>query len=116
MSSFKQRRMMEKQNKNKKNSTNKLPWNLTKQYAKVHSTNVIIPFSKIYNIWSVLLILALAYNLFFVPFSIALNYEIHSWLYAVDVLSLIIFIVDMAFRSHLAIATNNKIELDHNTH
>lgn len=45
----------------------KLPWNVTKQYP-ILDQFIIIPFSKLYYIWTGIMILCLMYTLFVVPF------------------------------------------------
>jgi hypothetical protein len=58
--------------------------------------------------------IALLYNLFIVPFSIGLDIDIKGGYYALDVLSMIIFLGDSILRSFLAI--NGYYNFNLNSH
>ena len=71
---------------------------------------VIVPFSKLFNIWTAILLLAFAYFLFIVPFQIALEYDIIEDggmpNLIVDVIFAVIFLIDIFLRSKLAFVMN----------
>jgi len=50
----------------------KVKWNLTKNYYFLNYF-VIIPMSKLYVIWSIIITLAILYNIMLVPYCIALD-------------------------------------------
>lgn len=58
---------------------------------------------RLYKIHQTCICLALAYNILFVPFSIALDYEILLRFQFIDYLSYALYLIDSLFRPLLAI-------------
>lgn len=92
-----------------------VPFNLTEEYNSV-THFVIVPFSKLFNIWTGCLLVAFGYFLFIVPFQIALEYDIvedggtpHL---VVDILFDVMFLVDIYLRSKLAFVMNENGEAE----
>ena len=85
-------------NINKRAQRQKYPWNATKQYP-IKDKFIIIPFSMLYYIWSIVLFAAISYNLFIIPFTIAFEYSFDYFMYPIDVISLLIFAVDIFMSS-----------------
>jgi hypothetical protein len=97
----------------KKSSQSKkgLPWYLTEDY-KNESQFVIIPFSRLFNIWTTTMIISTAYFLFMVPYQLALDYQIYeeaglSGLIP-DIFFNLIFCADMFLRSRLAFVRDQR--------
>ena len=104
--------LMLKQNKYKRKPVNKKhPCNATKQYP-VKGKFIIIPFSRLYYIWWVILLLALIYNLLIIPFTIAFEYKFDSFVYPIDIISILIFAVDIFFASKTAFDKNYDININ----
>jgi hypothetical protein len=74
---------------------------------------VIIPMSTLFNIWNAILMAALYYNLMYVPYSIALDVEVHGAWVLFDVLTILVFWVDVYIRLKTGVV-DNKIEIDMN--
>jgi hypothetical protein len=64
---------------------------------------IITPFSMFFNIWSTISSIAIIYNVFYVPFSIGLDFEIPSDFIAIDICAIIIILADSILRPFLAI-------------
>lgn len=70
---------------------------------------IIIPFSKLYNLWTLVMAVAVAYFLFIVPFQVALNYDLgRVWFYCLDVPLSAAFILDIFMRSRQAFLINDR--------
>lgn len=86
----------------------KVPWNLTSTYPTSNKF-VIIPFSKLYNIWTAVMAISTAYFLFIVPFQLALNYDIRSfWFVAIDITLSLTYVIDVFVRSRSAFTINER--------
>ena len=79
----------------------RIPIHLTYE-TRLLKKAVIVPFSRLHKIQSFFLILALIYNIFYVPYSIALEVEVAGGLIALDVLAWLIYIFDSFLRARLA--------------
>ena len=91
------------------NSANtKIKWNMTRDFPKSKKF-IIIPFSQFYYIWIFFVTLAWIYNLFFVPFAIAFEYQFEFYNSPIDALSLLIYTLDIFFT--IKTAFNNKFEI-----
>lgn len=66
---------------------------------------LIIPFSKMYNIWSVVMFITIGYDTFMVPYSIAVNFDFYGVFYAIDVLAILIYAFDIFIRSRTSITS-----------
>jgi hypothetical protein len=86
---------------------------LKNNWMGVASSSVIDPFSRIYNIWSTLLILSFGYNLFFVPIAICFDYKIENELYSVDVIVVVIAILDIMVKFNSAFIYESAIPVDY---
>ena len=98
-------------NINKRAQKQKYPWNATKQYP-IKDKFIIIPFSRLYYIWCFVLFSAIFYNLFIIPFTIAFEYSLDYFIYPIDVISLLIFTVDIFMSSKIGF--NSKLEITTN--
>lgn len=55
------------------------------------------------------MVIAFAYFLFMVPFQVALNYDLDTtWLYCLDILFSIVFIMDIFMRSRQAFLIHDR--------
>jgi maltodextrin utilization protein YvdJ len=87
---------------------------LKSNWLGAHFTGgVIDPFSRVYNIWSSLLIFSFLYNMFLVPIAICFAYELEKEAYAIDSLVVLITILDIGVKFISAIIyENGTIERD----
>ena len=83
----------------------------TKHYNKVEYF-LIVPFSPLFYFWNSLLVLTVIYDTFMVPFSIALSFDFYGFFYAVDVLAILVYMVDIFMRSKLAITNPTMLCFD----
>lgn len=58
---------------------------------------------RLYNIWSVVFTIALAYNFLYVPFSIGLGVEAEGYFFILDVTAILVMIGDSIMRAYLAV-------------
>lgn len=65
-----------------------------------------------YYIWVAVMLIACSYTLFIVPFAIAFEYSFDYWLIPFDLISLIIFMVDIVFTCRTAFNKNFDISID----
>jgi hypothetical protein len=66
--------------------------------------SVIEPFSRLSNIWSMLVLLTFAYNLWYVPISIAFEYKITSTgFFILDWFAILIYALDIPFKLNKAV-------------
>jgi hypothetical protein len=87
-----------------------LPWNLTENYGHVQEF-VILPFSRLHNLWTAMMALSTGYFLFIVPFQLALSYNIgeESLLnLGFDIFFSFTFVVDIFVRSRIAFVVNDR--------
>lgn len=73
---------------------------------------MIIPFSLLYNLWTFIFLIALIYNIIYVPFSIGLDVELKGSFIILDVLMIILMIMDSVLRCYLAVNKQYEIEVD----
>lgn len=73
---------------------------------------MIVPFSTIFYVWNSLLTLAIFYDTWMVPFSIALSFDIEGELYAIDIFAILVYIFDIFMRSRTAITMSLELSLD----
>ena len=92
----------------KKTKGKRYPWNATKQYP-IKDKFIVIPFSQLYYIWCIILFSSIIYNLFIIPFTIAFEYNFDPFMYPIDIISLLIFVVDIFFASKTAFNKNYEI-------
>jgi hypothetical protein len=75
---------------------------------------VIIPFSRLYNIWTTFIMVSTAYFLFMVPYQLALNYDIYRdggpWYLLPDIIFSFSLCADIFLRSRLAFVINQRGE------
>jgi len=62
-----------------------------------------MPFSKLFYIWNVILIISITYDTFMVPFSIALNFDYYGIFFVIDVFAILTYMGDIYVRSKTAI-------------
>jgi len=73
----------------------------TEQYNKLEIF-LIVPLSHLYYAWAALITLTFAYDLFVVPYSIALNIDFHGAYFIIDGVAIIIYAADIFIRSRTA--------------
>ena len=73
---------------------------------------LIVPFSNLFYLWNLLLVLTVFYDTFWVPFSIALSFDFYGYLYVIDALAILVYIVDIFMRSKLAITKPTTLCFD----
>lgn len=73
---------------------------------------LIVPFSNLFYFWNLLLVLTVFYDTFWVPFSIALSFDFYGYLYVIDALAILVYIVDIFMRSKLAITKPTTLCFD----
>ena len=73
---------------------------------------LIVPFSPLFNIWNSILVIAIAFEIFMVPFSISLSYDSLEGFYFVDVLVLFIFMADIFMRSKTAMLSPHSLSFE----
>jgi hypothetical protein len=88
-----------------------LPWNLTDDY-KNETQFVIIPFSRLFNLWTIFMLMSTSYFLFMVPYQLALDYRIYEEAgmtgLVPDVIFNFSFMVDIFLRSRLAFVIDER--------
>lgn len=83
------------------------PW-LTTRSAQVDYF-VIVPFSLMFNVWNTILVAAVSFYSFIVPFNIALAQDINQY---VNVTCQIIFMIDIPLRALTAVTKSKSICFD----
>lgn len=73
---------------------------------------LIVPFSPLFYIWNSFLFLAMCYDLFMVPFSIALNFNFYGIFYVIDIIAILIYCIDIFMRAKTAITSPDAVCLD----
>ena len=75
---------------------------------------VIIPFSKLYNIWTSIVVISFLYFIFMVPYQLALDYDIlaeSGWIYFIpDIIFSSAFCIDILIRQRIAFVVNEHGE------
>jgi potassium channel len=89
---------------------NRIPWNLTETFYAADAF-VIIPFSRLFKVWSFIFLAAFVYNLIYIPFAIGLDFYMPKELIFIDILAVIITFFDSLLRPHLAVDKNLEVEL-----
>lgn len=85
------------------------PW-LTSRFNGINYF-IIIPFSAAFLIWNVMLLVAMAYLIFFIPYNIATRQDMDL---AYNLVALSVFIVDMPMRALTAVTDYKTLCLDKN--
>ena len=68
-----------------------------------------MPFSKFYVFWTIILIISVLYNIFYVPFSISFGHNLQGYFLIFDIgLSFVVNLFDILFHTKTAI----KIKLN----
>ena len=73
---------------------------------------LIVPFSPLFYIWNALLFIAMVYDIFMVPFSIALSFDFYSYFYAIDIIFIAVYCIDIFMRAKTAITSPDQICFD----
>jgi CRP-like cAMP-binding protein len=107
---FKSDRSSQRERYNMKN-IKRLPLNVTKQYPILNQF-IIIPFSALYYIWLAIMMIAVAYTAFIVPFWIAFEYSFETWIIPIDIFTLVIFAIDILLTSRTAFDKDFDIVID----
>ena len=71
-----------------------------------------MPFSPLFYIWNTVLFLAMSYDLFMVPFSIALNFDFYGAFYVIDIIAILVYCIDIFMRAKTAITSADSICFD----
>jgi len=93
-------------------SLSKKPW-LTETFRGLDQF-LIIPFSRLFNVWHVFLLLAVWYNIVIVPYSIGgdVNLNVNWYFYVIDWIAILIHFVDIWFRANTALTSHREICLN----
>ena len=71
-----------------------------------------MPFSPLFYIWNTVLFLTMMYDTFMVPFSIALSFDFYGAFYAIDILAIAVYCIDIFMRAKTAITSPDSICFD----